>query len=195
MRYRSWLAAAGVAVVVLAVIVGISMTSGETGGDSAGGSSAEAPGQGSGSGGGASGDPSTAQPLPQPQPSPSGPRSDRPMPLPQPVAPRDQPERPGLRLGASIQSYELLASDRLQLRYTTGVPECYGRVHRTVVDETDRRVTVTLLLRPPAGAGQRACPEMAVVDDTVVRLAEPLGDRVVVDGGTQRAVRRGHEPM
>jgi hypothetical protein len=189
MAYRSWPVAAGAAVVVLAVIVGgvvgVSMVSGE---EPAGGSAGS-------SGGGIPGDRGTASPTDpharRPGPGPSG----RPMPLPQPVAPRDQGQRPDLRVGASIQSYELVAPDRLQLRYTTGVPECYGRVVRKAVRETPDRVTVTLLLRPPAGAGSQVCPDIAVVEETEVRLDAPLGDRVVVDGGTQRPVRRGHLPQ
>ena len=64
------------------------------------------------------------------------------------VAPRSQQQRIDVPLTLPIQSYVLLAPDRLQVRYTTGVPECYGRLDRAVVTESPSRVVVTLRLRP-----------------------------------------------
>jgi hypothetical protein len=105
-------------------------------------------------------------------------------------------DRPGgHRLTLPIQSYEPLAPDRLRLHYTTGVPECHGRLDRAVVKEDDQEVVVVLVLRPPTAPEDQPCPEIALLEDTVVRLASPLADRQVVDGSTGRRVRRGHHDL
>lgn len=109
------------------------------------------------------------------------------------VAPRAQSPRPDLPFALVASSYELLAPDRLSVRYATGVPECYGSLSRTVVEESATRVLVTLLVRPPDGPPSGPCPDIALVEETEVRLDSPLGDREVVDGGTRQALPRGHD--
>jgi hypothetical protein len=111
------------------------------------------------------------------------------------VAPRDQAPRPDLPLGLAIQSYEVVAPDRLSVQYATGLPECYGALDRAYVSESGDRVLVTLRVRPVAQPSNEPCPEIAMIEDTLVRLDQPLGDRVVVDGSTGQAVTRGHSPM
>lgn len=109
------------------------------------------------------------------------------------VAPRSQQQRIDVPLTLPIQSYVLLAPDRLQVRYTTGVPECYGRLDRAVVTESPSRVVVTLRLRPAPTPADQPCPDIALVEDTEVHLDSPLGDRRVLDGSGLRPVPRGHE--
>jgi hypothetical protein len=124
----------------------------------------------------------TREPQPQPQPLPSV------------VAPRAQAPRPDLPLGLAIQSYEVVAPDRLSVQYATGLPECYGALDRAYVSESGDRVLVTLRARPVTQPSNQPCPDIAMIEDTLVRLGQPLGDRAVVDGSTGQAVRRGHAP-
>jgi hypothetical protein len=181
MAGRSGPAAVGVAAAVLAVIgVSVALSSGDD---------ASLVGDGGGVAGAGSGA------------SPSGGRSpaaatdgEPAAPGPSVVAPRAQRLRPDVPLSLPIQSYELLAPDRLQVRYAAGVPECYGRLDRAVVDESASRVVVTLRLRPAAAPAGQPCPDIALVDETVVRLDRPLGGRVVLDGSGLRPVQRGHDP-
>jgi hypothetical protein len=190
MAGRSWqmaaVVAATVAVTVLAVI-GVTMaigSGGETGrsaagnaaGDAAGGGRVGSPGTSDGGsaragGGDSPGTSSHARPG---------------------VAPRVQQPRPDIPLTVPIQSYEVLAPDRLQVRYTSGVPECYGRLDRALVDESADRVVVTLRLAPVKVPSDAVCPDIALVKDTEVRLDGALGDRQVLDGSGMRPVPRGH---
>lgn len=191
MVQRSWLAAAAAAVAVLAVVAGgVALSLG--GADDAGTTAADAADSSAAagaSGGGSPGEPGTAMPADPPSDVPS-PRSE-----PSGVAPRVQPSiSADSPLAVPVQSYEVLAPDRLQLRYTTGVPECSGRLHRAAVAESENRVVVTLLMRAGTAPASRPCPEVAVVRDVVVDLAAPLGERTVVDGVTRRPVPRGHHP-
>lgn len=176
MTHRSWLVAAGVAIAVLAVIGAVVAMSGT-------GPAGEAA-----SSVGANGHQDTAEPAPDSPGPPSSPGE------PAPVAPRDQQSRPALPLALPIESYELLAPDRLRIRYANGVPECYGTLARAAVTESPQRVLITLLRQPPTGPATRACPEIALVHDTVVELSAPLGDRAVVDGSDpgRGVVRPGH---
>jgi hypothetical protein len=175
----SWWAAAAVTVAVL-LTVGTArvMTSGDPGSGRAGdpaGASVE-PTSGS--------DPSGST---QPGSTPSVVR-----PKPSLVAPRDQPPRPDVPVTLAIQSYEVLAPDRLQVRYATGLPECYGALDRAVVKEADQEVTLVLVARPPTGPADQPCPDIAQVLDTLVHLDAPLGGRRVIDGVSGQVVRRGH---
>jgi hypothetical protein len=166
---RSWWSAAGAAVAVLLTVgTGVVMTSGD----------ARSGRDGGGATAGASGEPA-------PGATPSV------MP-PSVVAPRDQTPRPDVPVTLAVQSYEVLAPERLQVRYTTGAPTCYGSLDRAVVKETDQEVVLVLVARPPAGPADRRCPDIAQVSDTVVGLDAPLGDRRVVDGVSGQVVRRGH---
>jgi hypothetical protein len=181
MARRSGLAAVGVAAAVLAVIgVSVALSSGDDPfvvGDGAGSTD---PGSGA--------PPSRGRPTGSAADAAPGPPGSA------VVAPRAQQLRPDVPLALPIQSYELLAPDRLQVRYTAGVPECYGRLDRVVVDESAGRVVVTLRLRAAKAPADRPCPDIALVEDTVVRLDSPLGDRQVLDGSGLRPVRRGHDP-
>ncbi|MDQ4084638.1 MAG: hypothetical protein M3165_02365 [Actinomycetota bacterium] len=112
-----------------------------------------------------------------------------------PAAPRDQGPGRDHRLTLPVQSFEVLAPNRLELRYATGVPACQGRLERAVAKEDDAEVVVVLLLRPPTAPPYQPCPEIALIEDAVVRLAAPLDGRRVVDGSTGRRVRRGHDDL
>jgi hypothetical protein len=214
MRKRSWWAAAGAAVAVAALVGVVAvMSSGSPGsgeaddpastGDTSTGdtstsdTSTSDTGSASSdarnpapSGDGVSGDRGTAVAPPATS------RPARPPQQPQPslVAPRAQAPRPDLPLGLAIQSYEVVAPDRLSVQYATGLPECYGALDRAYVSESGDRVLVTLRVRPVAQPSNQPCPDIAMIEDTLVRLDQPLGDRAVVDGSTGQAVRRGHAP-
>jgi hypothetical protein len=187
MVQRSWWAAAGAGVAVAALIGVVAVMSAGSGGDSASSTGTDAGGAAS-TGGGSSGHRGTADS------PPATTRPPQPRPRPSVVAPRAQAPRPDLPLALAIQSYELVAPDRLQVRYATGLPECYGALDRAHVSESGDRVLVTLRVRPVAQPPNEPCPDIAMVEDTLVRLDQPLGDRAVVDGVSGQAVRRGHFP-
>jgi len=174
MAQRSWWAVAAVTVAVLLTVgTATVMTSRDPG-----------PGR--------AGDPSGASAEPRPGSAQSGHTPSVVGPKPSPVAPRDQAARPDVPVTLAIQSYEVPAPDRLQVRYATGLPECYGALDRAVVKEADHAVTLVLVARPPTGRADRPCPDIALVKETVVHLDAPLGDRRVVDGVSGHVVRRGH---
>ncbi len=89
--------------------------------------------------------------------------------------------------GVRIDGYAV-RGDRLVLRYTTGVPECYGSVAAPQVVEEAGSVTVTLVSLPPDDPAD-ACIDLAVVGTVPVELAAPLGQRAVVDGAFDPPVR------
>ena len=68
---------------------------------------------------------------------------------------------------------------RLTLHWYSGVEPCHV-LHSVKVEETARRVTVTL--REGTADANAACIEIAEAVKTTVRLDAPLGDREVVDG-------------
>lgn len=111
------------------------------------------------------------------------------------VAPRSQSPRPDRPLALRIQSYALAAPDRLRVRYTAGVPECYGAFDHAAVEEKDTVVEVTLVLRPVKASDHARCPEIAMVREVTVSLDQPLGDRRLLDGSTGKPVRRGSQPL
>ena len=76
---------------------------------------------------------------------------------------------------------------RLALNYTTGVPECYGKVGVPMVEETSDDVTVTLPKLPVKQRADVACIDIALSKSVDVLLSEPLGDRVVRDGSRDGA--------
>ena len=96
-----------------------------------------------------------------------------------------QARLPGL---LTVQSFEVLPPDGLRVRYANGVPECYGTLGRVEVVETASRVVLRLHRDPPKEPATGPCPEMAVVEQTAVRLSRPLGDRQVFDGSSRRPV-------
>ncbi len=97
-------------------------------------------------------------------------------PEPEPVIPK-----PGTLNPRPVQfdSWEQLDDDTIRVHYTTGVEPCYV-LDRVELDETADSVTITLFI----GSGQEgvACIEIAMLAFTDVDLAEPLGNRSVVDG-------------
>jgi len=88
-----------------------------------------------------------------------------------------------------VDSYHL-NHDRRQvtLSYTIGVPECYGEIDLPKVVETSQSVTVTLNRVPPKQDADVACIEIALLKTVDIWLAEPLGDRIVLDGSVKGAV-------
>ena len=81
-----------------------------------------------------------------------------------------------------IDSYFAYDETRLALNYTTGVPECYGKVGEPVVEETADAVTVTVPKLPPEQKGDIACIDIALSKSVDISLDAPLGDREVRDG-------------
>ncbi|MFC7405876.1 hypothetical protein [Georgenia alba] len=79
---------------------------------------------------------------------------------------------------------EAVAADGndLVVRYVGGVPGC-GDPGRVEVSESDSEVELSAyVVVRHATRHDRMCAQMAVPLITTVRLAEPLGDRVVRDG-------------
>ena len=101
-----------------------------------------------------------------------------------PVPPPDVPPRPDTQV---IDSYYAYDDTRIALNYTTGVPECYGKVGEPVVEETADAVTVTLPKLPPKQRSDIACIDIALSKSVDVVLDAPLGDRVVRDGSRDGA--------
>jgi len=176
MAQRSWWTVAAAALAVLVTVgTAVAMTSSDPGSARArDDSSATVPA------------PDTARSA-GPTDTPSVVRPEHPV-----VAPRDQVTRPDVPVTLAIESYEVLAPDRLQVRYAVGVPACYGSLDRAVVKEADQEVVLVLVARPPSGPATRPCNDIALLKDAVVRLDAPLGQRRVINGVTGQVVRRGH---
>jgi len=210
MRKRSWWVAAGAGVAVAALVGVVAVMSAGSPGSGGGERRASTASTNAGdastgdrgpedsdarsaaaSGGGTSGDTGAAVAPPATSRPAEPPQQQR---QPSVVAPRAQAPRPDLPVGLAIQSYELVAPDRLSVRYATGLPKCYGALDRAYVSGSGDRVLVTLRVRPVAQPATEPCPDIALVKDTLVNLDQPLGDRAVVDGSTGQAVRRGHVP-
>ena len=155
--------------VVAALVVGAVVVAGwwlAQPGSGAGGTAGVASGRAAG--GGTSGDP-----------GPAGPAGGDD----QPAVGRD----PGLvEQGVRVDRYAA-RGNRLVLRYTTGVPECYGEVEVAHVAEDDDAVTVTLVTVPPRKTAE-ACIDLAVMGKVAVQLATPLGERQLLDGAFEPAV-------
>jgi hypothetical protein len=90
--------------------------------------------------------------------------------------------------GVRIDGFVLDGPTRLVLSYTSGDPECYGRIDTPEVLETDGSVTVTLTLVPPASPPDR-CPDGALHEEVPVDLDTALGDRSVLDASFAQRVR------
>lgn len=86
---------------------------------------------------------------------------------------------------AAIESGSMIDDTTIELRFYSGVQDCYG-LDRVEVDAGDEAVTVTVFVgsRP----GDRACIEIAELVATKVTLDDPLGARTLVDGATGEPV-------
>ena len=103
------------------------------------------------------------------------------------LTPAPGPELPPGPDTQAIDSYFAYGGTRLALNYTTGVPECYGKVGVPMVEETSDDVTVTLPKLPVKQRADVACIDIALSKSVDVLLSEPLGDRVVRDGSRDGA--------
>jgi hypothetical protein len=103
------------------------------------------------------------------------------------LTPAPGPDLPPAPDAQAIDSYYAYDDTRLALNYTTGVPECYGKVGEPVVEETADSVTVTLPKIPPEQKGDVVCIDIALSKSVDVVLDRPLGDRQVRDGSRDGA--------
>ena len=111
------------------------------------------------------------------------------------LTPAPGPDLPPAPDSQAIDSYFAYDASRLALNYTTGVPECYGKIGEPIVEETEAAVTVTLPKIPPKSSGDVACIDIALVKSVDIVLATPLGDRQVRDGSRDGAtVKPGSAP-
>ena len=111
------------------------------------------------------------------------------------LTPAPGPDVPPAPDSQAIDSYFAYDASRLALNYTTGVPECYGKIGEPIVEETEAAVTVTLPKIPPKGSGDVACIDIALVKSVDIVLATPLGDRKIRDGSRDGAtVKPGSAP-
>jgi hypothetical protein len=104
------------------------------------------------------------------------------------LTPAPGPDLPPAPDTQAIDSYFAYDDTRLALNYTTGVPECYGKVGDPVVEETADAVTVTLPKIAPEQKGDVMCIDIALSKSVDVVLDRPLGDRQVRDGSRDGAV-------
>lgn len=175
MRGPRWWPVAAVVATVALLLAGVSWV--VAGGDDAGSLSAPAAGGRSGDeGGGSSGFRGDAPDA----------RADEPV---------DKPPTKALpKFGLSIQSYEQVSPSRLQVSYAIGVPECYGRLASSTVEQSPQQVTITLLREPPPIPPRAACVDLALLKTTMVELDAPLSGRRVVDGATGTVLRVVRSP-
>ena len=90
---------------------------------------------------------------------------------------------PGLQnpVATFIESYATPSDTTVELRFATGVEDCYG-LDRVDVEEEADAVTVTVFTGSKPGA--QVCIEIAELVVTTVELSAPLGERVVIDGSS-----------
>jgi hypothetical protein len=79
------------------------------------------------------------------------------------------------------QSVRSVDARMLMIRFTSGVEPCYVLDH-VDVEYGREHVAVTLFEGHDPGAGDVACIEIAELKRVRVELAEPLGNRRIVDG-------------
>ena len=105
------------------------------------------------------------------------------------MTPEPGPDSPPPVAGTqAIEGYFLRDERTLALNYTTGVPECYGKVGEPRVEETEDAVIVTLEKSPPKNTRDVVCIDIAYMRSVDVTLESPLGDRVVLDGSREQTV-------
>lgn len=102
-----------------------------------------------------------------------------------------RPADPGLIALDGFYPYD---ARRLALNYYNGVPECYGEAGEPRVEEDTDRVLVAVPRTPATAPKGTACIEIAVAGSVEITLAEPLGDRKVVDAATGRTLREAASP-
>jgi hypothetical protein len=91
---------------------------------------------------------------------------------------------------AAIDSARALDGNKLEVRFYSGVEDCYG-LERVDVEESDAEVLVSVFTGSRPEARDVACIEIAELVATVVTLDAPLGDRTVVDASTGAPVPVG----
>src|SRR5690606_15441838 len=105
------------------------------------------------------------------------------------MPPRDPDEPPRQQRTLPIVSAAPAARDARELVVTYRLPSpCAPGLHHVGVDETPAKVVLTLHREAPDPKGGEVCAQVIVERSTRVRLAEPLGDRVVIDGTTGKPV-------
>lgn len=111
------------------------------------------------------------------------------------LTPAPAPETPPGPHTQAVDGYFPRDARTLALNYTTGVPECYGKVGEPLVEETADAVTVTLPKLPPKSTRDVVCIDIALMKSVNVTLDAPLGDRAVRDGSRDGAkVSRADAP-
>ncbi len=101
------------------------------------------------------------------------------------LTPAPGPDLPPAPDSQAIESYFPRDGSTLAMNYTSGVPECYGRVGDPIVEETADAVVVTLPKTMPKQGGDVACIDIALTASVDVELSLPLGDRAVLDGSRE----------
>lgn len=95
----------------------------------------------------------------------------------------------------ALESFYSYDARHLALNYYNGVPECYGKAGVPRVEERGDRVVVAVPRTPPTAPKGTACIEIAVAGSVRITLAEPLGDRIVVDWATGRTLDEAAAPL
>jgi hypothetical protein len=118
---------------------------------------------------------------PAPSATPSSAPSTEPSPAPSAAAGQAEPAvwwvAPGETLGASTTTIKAILNERACASGQS--PE--GRVQEPVIEYTAESVTVTISVTSRGGA--QDCPSNPEFPMTIT-LAEPLGERVLLDGGS-----------
>lgn len=78
-------------------------------------------------------------------------------------------------------SYNIGSDGNIYISYWSGVEPCYV-LDRVDVDYGRKKITVTLFEGHTESDEDVACIEIAVLKTTVIEPAEPVGERLVVDG-------------
>lgn len=87
----------------------------------------------------------------------------------------------------AIDSAVIADETTVEVRFYNGVEPCYGVDHATV-EQSPTAVIVEVGIGSNPAAGDVACIEIAELQAVRLTLAEPLGDRAIVDGSTGQPV-------